>query len=444
MRPIESVTPYHRNPRNNAPAVAAVAASIREFGWQQPIVVDAHGVIIIGHTRLLAAQALGQSEVPVRVAAELTPAQVKALRLADNRVGENAQWLEDLLALELADLQLADYDLTLTGFTLDDLDRVLAPPAPEGEDTADLTPPAVPVTRRGDIYTLGRHRLMCGNALELSDVEQLTEHTVPEMCYTDPPYGIAIVNTVGVVSPMRAPGPAFGGGVSPSKPFGTEANSSAASGASGTVGGGKPFGKVGTIHRGMKAKPFIEANTYAEIIGDDSTDTAIAAYRLVAAMKVPVQIFWGGNYYADALPPSSCWIVWDKDNGESFFADAELAWTNLTTAVRIFKHQWNGLLKASERGEKRVHPTQKPVALAAWCLERYGEKGDRVLDLFGGSGSTLIACENTARAALVMELSEAYCDVIIHRWETVTGLKAVLVTSAGAPVTAAPVPAGVS
>jgi DNA modification methylase len=137
-------------------------------------------------------------------------------------------------------------------------------------------------------------------------------------------------------------------------------------------------------------------------------------------------IFWGGNYYADRLPASSAWLVWDKDNGQSFFADGEIAWTNQKTAVRIFKHQWNGLIKASERGEKRVHPTQKPVALAEWCFEHYSEKEDKVLDLFGGSGSTLIACEKTGRKCYMMELSPAYCDVIVSRWEQATGKKAVL------------------
>jgi hypothetical protein len=187
------------------------------------------------------------------------------------------------------------------------------------------------------------------------------------------------------------------------------------------VGGDKPFGKVGTIHKGMKAKPIVEANTYAPIIGDETTATAIDSYNLCAGLNIPVMIFWGGNYYAESLPPSSCWIVWDKVNGESFFADAELAWTNQKTAVRIFKHQWNGLIKESERGQKRVHPTQKPVALANWCFDKYGSVGDKVLDLFGGSGSTLIGCQETGRCAYLMEMSPKYCDVIIKRWQEFTG-----------------------
>ena len=137
-------------------------------------------------------------------------------------------------------------------------------------------------------------------------------------------------------------------------------------------------------------------------------------------------IFWGGNHYASSLPSSSCWIVWDKKNAGNDFADAELAWTNQKTAVRIFEHMWNGMLKASERGESRVHPTQKPVALAEWCFEHYGKLGDKVIDLFGGYGSTLIACEKTGRTGYLMEMSPAYCDVIIQRWENATGKKAVL------------------
>ncbi len=208
-----------------------------------------------------------------------------------------------------------------------------------------------------------------------------------DMVFTDPPYGVSIV------------------------------------GKNNKGGGDKAFGKV-FDDKSMKSKQIIPSQLYAPIIGDETTKTAIECYNLCAALKIKTLIFWGGNYYAEALPPSSCWIVWDKNNGDSFFADAELAWTNQKTAVRVFKHTWNGLIKASERGEKRVHPTQKPVALAEWCLEKYGKTGDKVLDLFLGSGSTLIACEKTDRTCYGMELSPAYCDVILKRWQDFTGKEA--------------------
>jgi site-specific DNA-methyltransferase (adenine-specific)/modification methylase len=149
----------------------------------------------------------------------------------------------------------------------------------------------------------------------------------------------------------------------------------------------------------------------------------MTSYRNCVALGVPVLIFWGGNYYASTLPDSTCWLVWDKRDGTASddHADGELAWTNQTTPVRIFHHLWRGMIKASERNERRVHPTQKPVALAEWCMNLYGEAGDNVLDLFGGSGWTVIAAERTGRTAFVMEMSEAYCDVIRRRYAAFVG-----------------------
>ncbi len=129
----------------------------------------------------------------------------------------------------------------------------------------------------------------------------------------------------------------------------------------------------------------------------------------------------GANHFSDAFPASSCWIVWDKDNGQSFFADAELAYCSAKSSVRIFKHQWNGLLKASERGQKRCHPTQKPIALAAWCIETYGEKAETIFDPFSGSAPVLLACEQLNRRCRAMEISPAYVAVSLQRWADLTG-----------------------
>jgi DNA modification methylase len=161
------------------------------------------------------------------------------------------------------------------------------------------------------------------------------------------------------------------------------------------------------------------------VAGDNSIDTAIDAIQIIATLDAKVEIIWGGNYYSSFLPNSSCWIVWDKQNTGNF-ADCELAWTNQKTAVRKFQHMWNGMVKASEHGEKRVHPTQKPVALADWCIEQYGKECNTVLDLFGGSGFTLISCENKNKAAFIMEFSESYVDVIVNRWQNYTGKQATL------------------
>jgi hypothetical protein len=415
---IEKVRPYPGNPRKNAEAVAKVAASLATFGWRQPIVVDEEFVVIAGHTRLLAAQQLGHSTVPVHVATGLTPEQVRAYRLADNRVAQEAEWDDDLLAQELLALRGEAFDLSATGFDADEISALLEVPVEvlDSDDPSDLMePPADPITAVGDVITLGRHRLMCGDSTSFEHVETLTGGATLQMVYTDPPYGISIVQ-----------GGWVGGGEASNIPFGCvpERETAAQKKARlGTVGGAKPFGSR-DVRGTVGASNVVEVNRYAPVIGDDSTQTAIDAYNLCAALDVPVMIFWGGNYYASALPDSSCWIVWDKENTGNF-ADAELAWTNQKTAVRVFRHMWNGMVKASERGERRVHPTQKPVALAEWCFEQYGSNGDNVLDLFGGSGSTLIAAEKQKRSAFLMELSPAYCDVIVARWEKATGQKAV-------------------
>lgn len=399
MAGVETITPYKRNPRHNEDAVEKVAASIQQFGFKQPIVVDKARVIIVGHTRLLAALRLGIKQVPILVATDLSPAQVKAYRLADNRVHEESTWDEELLAL--GDLSKLGFNMEATGFDPDEISALLDQDG--AEDEVEQTPnvPENPVTKVGDLIVMGEHRLLCADAKDPKAVQLLLSGCKPGLVYNDPPYGVGIVNSKGVVSTGMAPG------FAPRN------------------GGDKAFGKVGTIHSGMKAQPFIKSNVYPEIIGDESTDTAVAAYKICADLKIRAMIFWGGNYYADELPPSSCWIVWDKDNGESFFADAELAWTNLKTSVRLFKHQWNGLLKASERGEKRCHPTQKPVALARWCLEQYGSDAKAVLDMFSGSGSCLMACELLKKSCYAMELSPAYCDVIVTRWQMFTGKTAI-------------------
>jgi len=187
----------------------------------------------------------------------------------------------------------------------------------------------------------------------------------------------------------------------------------------GKVGGGGPFG-------GMKANPrgkVIESSHYLPVTGDETTETAADTFRLLLAeYPAAVQVWWGGNHYAASagLPDASCWLIWDKENTGNF-ADAELAWTNHPGAVRLLRHMWNGMVRASERG-KRVHPTQKPVALAEWAFGVTDPKGERktVLDVFGGSGSTLMAAHRTKRTAAILEMEPAYIDVIARRYEEAT------------------------
>ena len=197
------------------------------------------------------------------------------------------------------------------------------------------------------------------------------------------------------------------------------------------VGGDKPFGSKGKVGYGEKGKnKILDCNEYAPIIGDDTTDTARASYD-VAITCTKEQIIFGGNYFTDFLAPSRCWVVWDKQNTGNF-ADAELAWTSFDKGVKLYHFMWNGLCREGSReveGKKRVHPTQKPVGLMADILKDFTDDNATVLDMFGGSGSTLIACEQTGRKCYISELDPHYCDVIIQRWENLTGKEAVLVNA---------------
>ena len=349
------ITPYDKNPRKNDKAVQYVAESIKEFGFKVPIVVDADGIIVAGHTRYKAAKKLKLKEVPVIIADDLTEEQVKAYRLADNKVAEQAEWDMDLLADELDGI--FDIDMELFGFDFLEEEVEVEDDEYEGEL------PAEPKSKRGDIYQLGRHRLMCGDSTSKQDICVLVEGCRINMVFTDPPYGMNAVSKSGVLS--------------------------------------KTYGE--------------------DIMNDDDNTVAIKSFATIQEMfPDSKQIWWGANYYTECLPSSECWIVWDKNNGASDQTDCELAWSNLRSVVRQFT-------MASEK-KNRVHPTQKPVKLFAEIVKRLDKKNEynNVLDIFGGSGSTLIACEQLNRKCFVMELDPKYIDVIIDRWETFTGEKAVL------------------
>jgi len=217
LKPIDSVTPYARNPRINTGAVATVAASIREFGWQQPIVVDGQGVIICGHTRLLAARQLGLTEIPVHVATNLTPAQTKAFRILDNKSHELSSWDLELLPLELHDLRGLDIDLATLGFTTDELNQLLAPPVNEGLYDPDLVPapPDEATSQPGDLWVLGNHRLLVGDSARPEDVDRLLDGAVIHLANTDPPYNVRVEprsNNAIAAGNSSFPAPGGGGG----------------------------------------------------------------------------------------------------------------------------------------------------------------------------------------------------------------------------------------
>jgi DNA modification methylase len=352
-------------------------------GWRYPVKVSKRsGMVVSGHGRVEAALFNKWDTVPVNFQDYDDAESEYADSIADNAI---ASWSElDLLSIQM-DVSGLSTNFKVDFLGMKDFSIVDPEKLEPGCDEDEVPEHVESKTKLGDIYKLGNHRLMCGDSTSIDAVEKLMAGEKADMVFTDPPYGIDIVQ---------------GSSVGGSKPFGS-------------VGGGK-LCKVGK---------------YSPIIGDSTTQTAIDSYNLCAGLGIETLIFWGGNYYASALPDSSCWIVWDKENTGNF-ADAELAWTNKKTAVRIFKHMWNGMIKASEHGSKRVHPTQKPIVLAEWCFENSGNP-NTVLDLFGGSGSTLIACEKTKRKCFMMELDPKYCSVIVERWCKYTNKEAYLLNGNG-------------
>lgn len=374
---VDALIPYARNSRTHSDAqVAQIAASIKEFGWTNPVLIDADGGIIAGHGRLMAARKLGITEAPCIRLTHLSDAQKRALIIADNKLALNAGWDDEMLSVELADLSDADFDLGLLGFDDDELAKLLG----EDEGTEGLTDedavPEVqddPVTVLGDVWVLGNHRLMCGDSTSIDAVSKLIDGMSVCLVHTDPPYGI---NESGDRS------------------------------------------KRGGAAKGCNLPDF----------DDSSTDPARDAYALCEGLGIQRQVWWGANYYAHALPETANWFVWDKrveEKQKDTQSDCELAWVKSKWAsVRIFRHVWKGMIKDSEHGQRRVHPTQKPVALIEWVIDYYRDVRV-VLDLFGGSGSTLIACEKKGVDALLMELTPYYCDVIIKRWQEFTGKDAV-------------------
>jgi len=343
--------PYANNPRKNDAAVDKVVESIREFGFKNPIIVDGNNEIIAGHTRLKAAEKLGMEEVPTIKAEDLTPEQVRAFRIADNKTHEFAGWDMDLLREELDGVNL------FTGFDEDELREILdnVKFSEVEEDDFDPTPPEEPKSKLGDIYQLGRHRLMCGDSTDKATVEKLMNGVKADMVFTDPPYGID-----------------YSG-------------------------------------RGE--------NTSNKILNDNIDPTEF--YNI--GNDIEERYIWGRveNYIHLHEKPRDI-IIWKKNNfgmGRGYRGQYECC---------FYYGAFNGSdsdVWEIAKDTKYLHPTQKPVQLCARAIKNSNPK--TVVDYFGGSGSTLIACEQLNRTCYMMELDPGYCDVIINRWEQYTGQKAV-------------------
>lgn len=381
-----ALIPYARNAKLHSEAqVGQIAASIREFGFCNPVLIDAENGIIAGHGRVMAAQKLGLESVPCLRLSHLSETQKKAYIIADNRLAETGGgWDTELLALDIEDLRLDGFDIDLTGFDADALEAMFEDMESDDDggnqgltDPDDVPePPAEPITKPGDVWLLGKHRIMCGDSTDVESVGRLMAGERADLCLTDPPYGV-----------KRDKG--FEG-----------------------------FGGFG---------PPIKRRQYQD--DWDSEIPSESAFKLISKNS-RLAIIFGGNFFAHILPRSTHWIFWDKKQTMPTFGDGELAWTNSDRkSIKKYEFQYNGLIG---KEKERYHPTQKPAGLFAELLSDYSEHGHLVYEPFSGSGTTIMACEQTGRRCYAMELSPQYVDVAVKRWQAFTGKTAIL-ESTGEP-----------
>jgi DNA modification methylase len=428
LRPIDEIKPYPGNPRQNDAAVDALVDSIKEFGFRQPIVVDTDGVIIVGHTRYKAAIKLGLAKVPVHVATDLTPAQVKAYRIADNATAEIAEWNYELLPIELSALREMNFDIGMLGFEDEELQRIMSGDVKEGlTDPDDIpAPPDAAITQPGDLWILGNHRLLCADSSKAEDVDRLLDGAPIHLVNTDPPYNVA-------VEPRS--NNAIAAGLSSFQATNTHPQTHhQQSDLARHPEKAKPTG------RQLRAKDRPIANDF---VSDEAFDQMLDAwFGNMARVLVEGRAFyiWGGYANLGNYPPSlkrngmyfSQCIVWDKEHPvlgrKDFMGAYEIAFYGWKEGAG---HKYYGPNNATDlwhikkvSPQRMVHLTEKPVELAVRAMQYSSLVGENVLDLFGGSGSTLIAAEQTGRRAFLMELDTLYADIIVQRWEKFTGKKA--------------------
>jgi len=375
-RLVADLIPYAANSRTHSDAqVAQIAASIKEFGWTNPILIDDDNTIIAGHGRLLAARKLGMEEVPAIILDHLTKAQQRALVIADNQLALNAGWDMDMLKAEIEDLSLEDFNLDLLGFDEKFLDGLLEPEPTAGLTDEDAVPevPETPKTVLGDVWVLGNHRLMCGDSTSIDAVEKLMDGAKADMVFTDPPYG---VDYKGINNDDRS--------------------------------------GLDELLRGAFSSYLATSKSGAAIYvfhSDKCADIFHSVFR--EFFHFSSMVIWAKNsltlsrtdYQSQHEP---CLYGWMKGGTHTFYGDRKQV-----SVWRFDKERVEG------------HTTPKPVALIERALSNSSKGGDTVTDLFGGSGSTLIACEKISRDCRMMELDPKYCDVIIKRWQDFTGQKAI-------------------
>lgn len=366
----------------------ALKSRILKHGWIAPVFVWNGNQIIDGHGRLLVLGELLKEgytigEIPVADIEAKSKKEAAQILLAVNShyqkiTGEGLYHFMSDMELDTSDLE----GLSLPDIDVENFMEEFFKEGSGGNTDPDEVPevPVIPKTKAGDLWLLGEHRLLCGDSTKIENIERLMDGKKADMVFTDPPYGIDII-----------------------------ANSPSL----------RETKKLGTIGGSVLAK----TGKYKPIQNDQSTDVAKQVISLFIN-KYSNLIVWGGNYFTDILPPSRGWIIWDKKNGDTTFADVELAWTSINKSSRLYSYLWSGMRregKRNEEGKFRYHPTQKPVGLINDILKDWANNLTNIIDPFLGSGTTLIACEKTDRICFGMEIDPHYCDVILERWANFTG-----------------------
>lgn len=377
---IDDIKPFERNPRKNDAAAKSVAKSIERLGYRTPIIVDENMVILCGHTRHKAIKSLGWTHIPFIVKfTDLTTEQKDEYRILDNKTSEIAEWDFEILTQDFTTDELLDFGFDIKDLPHEDVVEDEAPPVPE-----------TPRTVKGDIYQLGNHRVMCGDSTIITDVEKLMDGKKADMVFTDPPYGMFL---------------------------------------------DADFSGMKNNLKFMQEKGIMNGKKYNNVIGDNKDFKPEFISTVFSMFGYCKEIFlWGADYYSDLLPDknSGSWVVWDKRLEESadkmYGSCFELCWSKAKHKRMIARVKWAGAFGTEkEFDHKRFHPTQKPQALVKWFFDYYSLQDKKIVaDIFLGSGTTLIACEQTNRICYGMELDEKYCDVIVQRWVNLTGGKVIL------------------
>ena len=382
---INLLKPYANNPRKLTPkAIEKVAESLKQFGFRQPIVVDNNNIIVVGHTRYQASRKLGYTQVPITKINNLTKEQINAYRIADNRTNEEAEWDDELLALEIKDLEMKDFDISLTGMDKPELDKILFEEK-QGNTDDDEVPeaPEEPITKPGDIWQLGNHRIICGDSTLPETYQKLLADKKVDLYLTDPPYNVAYVGKTKDAL---------------------------------TIQNDK---QTDDQFQEFLKNAFTNSTEYLKLGGSFyiwHSDSEGLLFRLAvndANLKLRQTLIWSKNTMVMGRQDyqwqhEPCLYGWKEGASHTWYSDRK------QTTILNFERPTSS----------KLHPTMKPVKLISYLINNSTKQEDLVLDSFLGSGSTLIACEKLQRICYGIELDPKYCDVIIKRWEQWANAKA--------------------